>query len=510
MTRRKGRPKTTPEATRGGSMDRRTFLGTTVLGTAGFGLTGVGNAFATSSTRVSVGSHEAPQVLVVGAGLAGLAAAYELEGAGYGVTVLEARSRPGGRVRTYRDPFADGLYAEMGAEYVDASDTHAHFYCRKFGLEIRTAKLYDGIYLRDRRIRMQALKDGTVGLPYEGARKGQLFGQEAAYTRRLVEMIEDPDNLPAKIEALDAQSVSRLLLAEGAPPDIVELYTYLNATESTARPHEMSALAMVLSHHGASGFNEDVDEGRIFGGNDQLPKAFARAISERIRYNCPVRKIAHHASGVEISFEEGGVLRTLTAPRLVLALPFKVLRDLEITPRLSAEKMRVINSLAYGHVMKVAMQYRSRFWNQPGSLGQRVFTDTPLRRVYDMSIDQPGPRGILMSFTSGADAEKLGVMSAEERRRAALQATSSIWPEAPEYWENAAIKYWNEDPWVRGSYSFLGVGQRGFREIARQSEGPIHFAGEHTETASMNGAIRSGVRVAAEITGRPAASFIES
>ena len=76
------------------------------------------------------GQTEAPQVLVLGAGLAGLAAAYELQRAGFGVTVLEARSRPGGRVRTYRDPFADGLYAEMGAEYVDASDAFAHKYCR--------------------------------------------------------------------------------------------------------------------------------------------------------------------------------------------------------------------------------------------------------------------------------------------------------------------------------------------------------------------------------------------
>ncbi len=170
-------------ASHGGSMDRRTFLGTAVLGTAGLGLTGVGDAFATSpenatAESVTAGSHQAPRVIVVGAGLAGLAAAYELEGEGHKVTVLEARSRPGGRVRTYRDPFADGLYAEMGAEYVDASDTHAHFYCRKFGLEIRTAKLYDGIYLPGQRIRMQSLKDGSVSLPYEGARQGQLFGQE--------------------------------------------------------------------------------------------------------------------------------------------------------------------------------------------------------------------------------------------------------------------------------------------------------------------------------------------
>ena len=485
-----------------GPLDRREFLATALLGTAGFSMAG---AAVSQSSGIS-----GQRVIVVGAGLAGLAAAYELDRAGYEVTVLEARSRPGGRVRTYRDPFADGLYAEMGAEYVDASDNHARFYCRKFGLKVLTAKLYDGIYLRGRRIPMQALKDGSIELPYEGARRGQLFGQEAAYTKRLVEMIQDLTDLPDEIQNLDSLSVSRLLLQEGAPADIVELYTYLNATESTARPHEMSARKMVLSHRRAAGFNEDVDEGRIFGGNDQLPKAFARALSDRIRYRCPVHKITHHATGVEVSFEEGDRLQTLSAPLLVLAIPFKVLRDVELAPRFSPEKMRVINSLAYGHVMKVAMQYRNRFWDQPGSLGQRVFTDTRLRRVYDMSIDQPGPRGILMSFTSGADAEKLGMMSVEGRRRAALEATTKVWEQAPEYWESAAVKYWNEDPWVRGSYSFTGVGQTGFREVARRVEGRVHFAGEHTANASMDGAIVSGVRAASEITGKPEASFLES
>ena len=100
-------------------------------------------------------------MLVLGAGLAGLAAAYELDRAGFGVTVLEARSRPGGRVRTYRDPFADGLYAEMGAEYVDAADEDVLRFCRKFGLKVLTAKLYDGIFMHGQHIAMPFLLHRT-------------------------------------------------------------------------------------------------------------------------------------------------------------------------------------------------------------------------------------------------------------------------------------------------------------------------------------------------------------
>ncbi|MGH9335276.1 MAG: flavin monoamine oxidase family protein, partial [Vicinamibacteria bacterium] len=358
-----------------------------------------------------------------------------------------------------------------------------------------------GVFVRGRKIAMKAIKDGSATLPFEGTKKGQLFGQETQYVKRLTAMVKDRENPPPEILKLDNLSVVELLLEEGAPRDIVALYTYLNATESTARPHEMSAYGLVMSGVHEGGFNEDVDEGRILGGNDQLPKAFARAISDKILYKRPVRKIVHDPTGAEVWFEESGALQSMRAPKLVLALPFKVLRDVEISPPFSVEKMKVIDSLSYGQVMKVAMQFKKRFWDEPGSIGQRVFTDTMLRRIYHMSTDQPGPRGILMSFTSGADAEKLGFLSEEGRLSAALSEVSRVWPEAPKLWESAAVKYWNEDPWVRGSYSFLGVGQKDFREIARKVEGVVHFAGEHTATASMNGAIASGVRVAKEIQG---------
>ncbi len=476
-------------------MKRRAFLAETGKSLA----LGVTATLASRAERASAASPSR-QVLVLGGGLAGLAAAYELKKAGYAVTVLEARSRPGGRVLTCRDPFADGLYAEMGAEYVDATDEFDHRYCKEFGLKVMTAKLYDAVFVRGKKLKMASFKQNKEALPYAGTEPGRLFGQEARYLKRLLELISDPDRLPPEITKLDNLSAVELLVQEGAPEDIVALYTYTQATESTARPHQMSALAMVRSHRRS--FSEDTDEGRILGGNDQLPKALARALSGHILYDRPVRRIAHDRDGAEVSFDEGGSVRSLRTSRLVVAIPFKVLRDLEVTPSFSFAKMRCIETLAYGHVMKIAMQYGRRFWDEPGSLGQRVFTDTLLRRVYHFSVDQPGPRGILMSFTSGADAERLGRMPEAERLRVAREETTRIWPEAPTHWEGAAVKYWNEDPWVRGSYSFEGVGQaRDFLEIARAPEGRVHFAGEHTSIhrASMNGALESGLRAAEEI-----------
>jgi len=440
--------------------------------------------------------------LVLGAGLSGLAAAYELKKAGFGVTVLEARTRPGGRVLTYRDPFADGLYAEMGAEYVDAADEYDHRYCKEFGLKVMTAKVYDAIFVRGKKYKMSEFKANKEALPFQGTQPGVLFGQEALYLKKLLDQVQNPDQLPEEILKLDNLSVAQLLAEQGAPADVTALYTYLNATESTARPEEMSALSMIKGNLHHSDFSEVQDEGRILGGNDQLPKSFARALSDQILYRKAVRKIAHGTDGVEVWFEEEGKISSIRAPYLVIAIPFKVLRDIEIVPEFSQEKMNCIRTLAYGHVMKLAMQYKTRFWDQSGSLGQRVFTDTKLRRIYHMSLDEPGPRGILMSFTSGEDAEKLGAFDESERLKIAVQEATKVWPEAPEFFEGGATKYWNDDPWIKGSYSFTGVGQeRDSLQIAQKPEGRVHFAGEHTSVfrASMNGAIESGVRASSEI-----------
>src|SRR5882762_2256489 len=162
-------------------------------------------------------------VLVLGAGLAGLAAAYELMKGGYAVTVLEARTRPGGRVLTYRDPFADGLYAEMGAEYVDATDEYDHRFCKELGLKVMTAKLYDAIFVRGQRFKMASFKLNKEKLPYAGTEGGRLFGQEAAYLKRLLALIKDPEKLPPEVLKLDNLSVVELLAQEGAPEDIAAL-----------------------------------------------------------------------------------------------------------------------------------------------------------------------------------------------------------------------------------------------------------------------------------------------
>ena len=433
-------------------------------------------------------SSDDRRIIVIGGGLAGLSCAYELDQAGYNVILLEARSRPGGRVRTYRDPFADHLYAEMGAEYVDSTDTYVRDYCKKFNLKVLPAKQYDGVYVRGKYLTMKGLKSGMDSLPFEGARSGQLFGQEVHYIQKWIDLVKQKGEHSPEVQALDKMSVEQMLKKGGAPKDIIDLYTYTNATESTVAPSKMSALYMVLANARTSAFSEDTVEGRIFGGNDQLPKTFAKKLGEIINYNRPLQRLVFDNNGVTATITENGKRTSIKGINCVLAVPATILRNIKINPGFSAEKTN-------------CMQYRRRFWDEKNSIGQRVFTDTPLRRIYHFSIDQPGPRGILLTFTSGEDARKLGRLPEENRMKIAQNTCTSIWPEAPQYWENGITKYWNEDPWVKGSYSLAGIGQKGFREILAKREGPVFFAGEHTAVnrASMNGAIESGLRASEEL-----------
>jgi len=454
----------------------------------------------TTSSIFSASSDD-KRIIVVGAGLAGLSCAYELDQAGFNVILIEARSRPGGRVRTYRDPFADNLYAEMGAEYVDSTDTYVKEYCKKFDLKVLPAKQYDGVYVRGQRLTMKGLRSGADVLPFKGTLKGKLFGQEVQYIQKWIDLVKKKGVTSPEVQALDKMSVEEILKYGGAPKDIIDLYTYTNATEETTVPSKMSALNMVLANTKISSFNENTVEGRIFGGNDQLPRIFAKKLGSKIKYNRSLQRLDFDSKGVTATVKENEKLTSITAIKCVLAIPASILKNININPGFSTEKTNCIKTQQYGHAMKIAMQYRRRFWDDKNSIGQRVFTDTSLRRIYHFSIDQPGPRGILLSFTSGEDAIKLGRLDENKRMKIAQNTCKNIWSESPQYWEKGITKYWNEDPWVKASYSVDGIGQKDFREILAKPEGPVFFAGEHTaiQRASMNGAIESGLRVIDEL-----------
>ena len=441
------------------------------------------------------------RVAVLGAGVAGLAAAFELDAAGHDVTVLEARTRPGGRVLTLREPFADGLHAEAGATRIASTSDWTLKYVRQFELDLvpfRPAGLTDVYHVRGRRIvwLAPAEPEWPVQLTAEERAAG-LAGIRRRYITSVVPEIGDagiPDVPPANLRRFDRVTFLEFLRQQGASPAAVELLT-LGAGEDEASA--LQRLRALTWRTGAQWW-------KIAGGNDRLPRAFAEKLASRICYGSAVVRVRHDAGGVVVYYRQAGETHELRADHAVCTIPFSVLRTLDVAP-LSAAKRRAIAELPYPAVTKTIVQTRTRFWRAAGLSGF-ADTDLPVPEVWDLSEGQPGQRGLLMSYVTEPHSVPLAQRSPDERLSWTLAHLEQIFPGVRAEYEGGASCAWSEDPWSRGAYPTYGPGQViDLFPAVRQSEGRLHFAGDHASVwpGWMQGALESANRAARVIDAAP-------
>jgi monoamine oxidase len=416
------------------------------------------------------------KIIVLGAGLAGLTAAYELTKAGHDVTILEARNRAGGRVFTVRE-FADGLYAECGAEWVESCHDYLLRYIEEFGLS-----LYRGSFIDTE----------DEGLQFS-PRSRQAHDKLKAFTKQIDSFAQQKPSQPE----LDKISFHEFLKQLEAPPEMIEHMQRSVSGLMAINIESISALHLLNEY----ALPETRASFRVAGGNDQVPKALAAQLRDRIHYSRPVVKISHDAAGVRVIFLENGSQQTIDGEHLVIAAPFTCVRKIDLSPALSAEKMKAIATLGYGQIMKAPLQFRERFWNKqtgeprkslPGMIGS----------VYEASGGQPGQRGLLVAYIPDKSGMELGSLSNDQRLEKIFQKVREIHPEAPRFFEGGYVKWWQEDPWAGGTYAYFRPGEiTTIRTFIAKPEGRIHFAGEHTAgwQGYMNGAVESGHRVAREI-----------
>ncbi|MGH7491129.1 MAG: flavin monoamine oxidase family protein [bacterium] len=417
------------------------------------------------------------KVIIIGAGLAGLTAGYELTRAGHEVLILEARNRAGGRVLTVREPFADNLYAECGGEWVESVHDYMLRYIDEFGLP-----LYRGSF---------------VDTEDEGLQFSPRARQTHEKLQETVKKIDSFAHQNPSLPELDKLSFAEFLKQMEAPPEMVEQMQRSVAALMAINIDSISALHLLNEF----ALPESRGSFRVAGGNDQVPRALAAQLREQIYYARPVVKIAHDGNGVHVTFLENDKRQETSGERLVIAAPFSCVRKLEITPALSPEKMKVINTLAYGQILKAPLQFRERFWLK--SVGEpRKSLQNSLGSVYEASGGQAGSRGLLLAYIPDKSGMEMASIPAEQRVERILTKVSEIHPEAPKYFEGGYVKWWQEDPWAGGTYAYFRPGEvTTVRPTIANPEGRIHFAGEHTAgwQGYMNGAVESGHRVAREV-----------
>ncbi|HKE87425.1 MAG TPA: flavin monoamine oxidase family protein [Vicinamibacterales bacterium] len=470
--------------------------------------TGAAMAIGSSLVPLGASSGARKRVIVIGAGLAGLCAAYELIALGHDVTVLEAQDRPGGRVHTLRSPFSDGLYAEAGASRIPTSHDLTLAYARLFDLPLEPFEPSDLPSIRYAyRHRAKVLPGDAFDWP-ASVRADQRLLTPAQVRRRYIDPLADqiadpfaPDWIPSALEKYDKVTRDEYLRSQhvsdaalhmmnlGSTP-VARIRSFLDVLREVAVNRELRRRANLT---------EDLLL-KIKGGNDRLPQAFVDRLRDRIRYRCAGRRIEQDPTGVRVFFENGGSLHRASGDYVVCAVPFSIARRLEFSPGLSAQKTAAIEKLPYHSVTRIYLQCRDRFWLREGLSGF-ADTDHPME-IWDATYGQRGPRGILMSFIQGPKARGLAPASQTDQLDFGLRSVEEVYPGVMKAFERGFVKVWDIDPWARGAVAYLLPGQVLTLDpyIARP-EGRVHFAGEHASSLRgwMQGAFESGRRVAREI-----------
>ncbi|MDE3085418.1 MAG: FAD-dependent oxidoreductase [Acidobacteriota bacterium] len=459
------------------------------------------------------------EVLVVGAGYAGLAAARELRRRGVEVLVAEARDRVGGRVWTETTP--SGALVDHGGQWVGPGQDHLQALADE--LSVGTFPTYttgEGVELR------QGRRSTYGGLIPTSDPAAAAEGVEAIFDLDLAAQdvpLEAPWTAPGA-EALDGQTLGTWLGDRLKSPGARSTIDAAVKGVFGAEPGEMSLLFALFYLHAGGGLMNlarttgGAQERRFVGGAQQMARAMAAELGERVLLSSPVRDFAYGDDAVVATVEDmggtgsgrgsgdgegAGGRRTVAARRAIVAMPPAVSARIEWRPALPAARSQLAMRAPMGAVVKVHAVYDEPFWRDEGLNGQLVADEGALRITFDDS--PPGAEhGVLMGFAAGNDSRALDRLPDGERRRVLLEDLARAFGPRAATPVELVEQRWCLEPYTGGGpVAVCSPGMlTGCGPALRAPVGAVHWAGTETATrwcGYIDGALSSGRRAAAEV-----------
>lgn len=448
------------------------------------------------------------RVIIIGAGISGLCAAWSLRGAGFSPIILERTRRVGGRIFTLRGYFEE-QHVELGATRIPDNHPLPLTYIRHFGLPLVEYPSRDQtqIYsVQGRRFRGNhgrgAEYHDDLGLTAEELRL-EAHGLHDHYSQRALSILSDPraSDWPSTLDrkAFQGQSFLQSLDKLGASAIAKEI----------CRAHAGTIIDVydALFWLAAQRIEGETQKTyAIADGNDRLTSCFAEALGDCIVLGAHVQAVRSQSNRVCVDYVRDGRAESVQGDYVICCVPHRILLEVEFHPQLSAAKIAAIREVPMGQVTRLNYQFSRRFWNlDEGVRGLQIACTTgPIERIWDLTALQPGPNGILVAYAEHEHAAALDRLPSDETRlERGLEEIDALFPNARAAFLKGLSFSWNQS-WTRGAWAAFLPDQMRYLADFQHAEGRVFFASDYMSfhNAWMQGALEAAHFAVAEVIAR--------